>query len=66
MGEIYESCGAFAKAEALVDRLRGRATQIAQAMETPELIELLGFLVRIVLPRRSSAQSRLGGKWHVS
>ena len=62
VGELYETYGAFAKAEALVDRLRGRAVEIAQGMETAELRELLGFLVRIVLPQRMAAPPGHGGK----
>lgn len=65
VGEIYEGFGAFAKAEALVDRLRDRAMEIAQGMETEELKELLGFLVRIVLPRRTGGHKN-GGRRHVS
>ncbi|MCX6344725.1 MAG: polyprenyl synthetase family protein [Armatimonadetes bacterium] len=54
--KLYESLGAFDKTERLFVRLRGRALDAALEMASPDLRELLGFLARIVLPRRSSSR----------
>jgi geranylgeranyl diphosphate synthase, type II len=50
--ELYESCGARARAEALYGRLRERALELAGALGNPDLQALLRFLVRNVLTRR--------------
>ncbi|MEX1096017.1 MAG: polyprenyl synthetase family protein [Planctomycetales bacterium] len=46
---IFESCGVFEKAEALVDKSRARAEALADEVEPEELRRLLYFLVDTVL-----------------
>ncbi|MEX0717325.1 MAG: polyprenyl synthetase family protein [Planctomycetaceae bacterium] len=46
---IFESCGVFEKAEALVDKSRARAEALADAVEPEDLRRLLYFLVDSVL-----------------
>jgi geranylgeranyl pyrophosphate synthase len=55
VGKLYAECGAFAKAETLLERLRDRAFDLSTKMGPPALQELMSFLVRIVLPKRSAA-----------
>jgi geranylgeranyl pyrophosphate synthase len=45
----YEETGAFAKAEALLAKLRERALDTAAKIPHAPLRELFGFLVRVVL-----------------
>lgn len=47
--KIYEDSGVFEKAERLVDKLRSRASALADQTEAPGLSDLLHFIVRIVL-----------------
>ena len=51
---LYAELGVFEKAEALVERLRERALQVADEVESAALSELLEFLVRTVLRRREA------------
>ena len=46
---VYEELGALDKAERLVDKLRGRATDLADRNRNPALRDLLRFIVNIVL-----------------
>ena len=46
---IFEECGVFEKAEALVDKSRARAEQLADNVENEKLRQLLYFLVDTVL-----------------
>jgi geranylgeranyl pyrophosphate synthase len=46
---LYERAGVFEQARALVDKHRQRAHQIAAAIETPFLRQLLGYLADTVL-----------------
>jgi geranylgeranyl pyrophosphate synthase len=48
--EIYRRHDVFARADTLVDRLRRRATRIADAQDVPELADLLWFLVETIVP----------------
>jgi geranylgeranyl pyrophosphate synthase len=50
LGEFYAQSGAFAKVEGLLHKLRERALGAAGEFGTPDLQELMGFLVRLVLP----------------
>jgi geranylgeranyl pyrophosphate synthase len=61
LGEFYSESGAFAKAERLLDKLRQRAMNAAASFDTPDLQELMSFLVHLVLPdktRSSTATTR--------
>src|SRR5262249_16909865 len=46
---VYEACGVFAKAEALVEKSRARAEALADNVEPDSLRQLLYFLVDTVL-----------------
>ena len=46
---VYEDAGVFDKARRLVDKLRGRASALADQTREPGLQDLLRFIVRIVL-----------------
>jgi geranylgeranyl pyrophosphate synthase len=46
---VYEETGAFAKAEALLTKLRERALKVSEELNSEPLRELFGFLVRVVL-----------------
>ena len=50
--ELYDALSAFEKAEALYARLRERALTLAGTLGSPDLQELMRFLVRNVLRRR--------------
>lgn len=58
IGALYESLGAFDKADALYARLRDRALDVAAQVESGDLAELFGFLARLVLPRRTRSRDR--------
>ena len=47
--ELYSQSGAFEKVEQLYDKLRDRALNAAQHFPTPDIQELMSFLVRMVL-----------------
>lgn len=49
--ERYESVGAFAKAEALLDRLKSRCLSLADQVELKPIGNLLRFLVNTILAR---------------
>lgn len=50
--KAYEESGAFSTAETLVSKLRERALKVSSEFKDEPLRELLGFLVRTVLPLR--------------
>ena len=58
IGALYESLGAFDKADTLYARLRDRALDMAARVESGDLAELFGFLARLVLSRRTPARER--------
>jgi geranylgeranyl pyrophosphate synthase len=58
---IFEECGVFEKAEALVDKSRARAETLADETEPVELRQLLYFLVDTVLaPEDTGAKAASG------
>ncbi len=57
VGELYRSLGAFARAESLYDRLRERALNLASEIGDTALQELMGFLVRTILPVRRAGRA---------
>ena len=50
--KLYTDSGAFTKAERLLAKLRARALAAAGEFESPDLQELMRFLVRMVLPEK--------------
>jgi geranylgeranyl pyrophosphate synthase len=58
IGALYESLGAFDKADALYARLRDRALDVAAQVQSGDLAELFGFLARLVVPRRTRSRDR--------
>ncbi|MGE5608679.1 MAG: polyprenyl synthetase family protein, partial [Bacillota bacterium] len=57
LGEFYAESGAFAKTERLLDKLRQRAMNAAAGFDTPDLQELMSFLIRLVLPDKAHSSS---------
>ena len=53
MRKVYEDCGAFEKAEALLARVRERALAAAGAISPLPVAEFLASLTRMVLPQRT-------------
>ena len=59
--ELYHELGAFAKAEELYARLRGRALAVAGNVGSPALQELMEFLARNILRDRTDTASEARG-----
>ena len=55
--DLYVELGAFAKAEELYARLRGRALEVAANVGSPALQELMEFLARNILRARNDTAS---------
>jgi len=51
---IFEACGVFDKAQALVEKSRARAETLADAVQAPAVRQLLYFLVDVVLAPETS------------
>lgn len=56
---VYEDCGVFEKAEALVDKCRSKAEGLADEVENEKLRQLLYFLVDTVLAPEEDAGPKI-------
>jgi geranylgeranyl pyrophosphate synthase len=54
--DLYCRCGAFARAERLLEKLRARALETVGGFPSADLQELMRFLVRMILPEAASSE----------